>query len=69
MNNANKILTKVISTLTLYLSELANIYNSPDQQFAYGAKTAYTECLEILLKWNRAEKKGLAFDVEKRYPL
>ncbi len=69
MNNANEILTNAITLLSFYLSELSDVQDSPEQQFAYGEKTAYTECLEILLKWNEADKKGLAFNVEQRYPL
>lgn len=68
-NNAETVLFNVINLLTLYLSELSNVQNEPSQQFEYGEKTAYTECLEMLLTWGKAEKKGLKFNVEQYFPL
>lgn len=66
---ANAILTYTIQLLTHYLEELAEIKNEPSQEFLYGEKLAYTECLEILLLWKKSEKKGLKFDVEQKFPL
>ncbi len=67
--NAKAILTYTIQLLTYYLTELAEVKNEPSQQFLYGEKLAYTECLEILLFWNKSEKKGLKFNVEQTFPL
>lgn len=67
--NAENILKEMISLLTSYLKDLSDISDSPETQFAYGEKTAYTECLELLSKWEQAEKNGLNFDVEQRFPL
>lgn len=69
MKTAEKTLTDAIALLTHYLTELSDIRDTPTKQFAYGEKTAYTECLEMLLEWNEAAKNGLTFDVEKVFPL
>lgn len=53
--------------LISYLDDLKDIRR--DTPFAYGEKTAYTECLEILQLWEHAATHGLNFDIEKRYPL
>ena len=63
------ILTYMIALLTEYLTELSDVRDAPSEQFTYGEKTAYTECLEILAEWENAEQHGLNFDVEARFPL
>ena len=67
--NANEVLLHMIELLTEYLTELSDISDTPDQQFAYGEKTAYTECLEILAEWESAPQNGLIQNVEKIFPL
>ncbi|MBQ7912894.1 MAG: hypothetical protein IJ308_04000 [Clostridia bacterium] len=67
--NAENVLKDMISLLTSYLNELSDISDTPGTQFAYGEKTAYTECLEILSTWDQAEENGLDFDIERRFPL
>ena len=67
--SAEEILKMMIGRLTLYLDELAECENQEGEQFAYGEKTAYTECLEWIAFWEEAEENGLDFDVESRYPL
>ena len=65
-----KILLKyMIELLISYLTELADISDCPEEQFSYGEKTAYTECLEILSYWEDAETCGLNFNIEERFPL
>ena len=64
-----KLLQCIIKLLTQYLAELSDVSDRPDSQFAYGEKTAYTECLEFLSYWDEAEQNGLDFEVEKRFPL
>ena len=66
---ANELLIFLISILTAYLEELASSSASDKNQFCYGEKTAYIECLEWLQKWEFAEANGLDFDVENRFPL
>lgn len=67
--NANDLVEAVITLLTVYLEELSDVKDVPNQQFIYGEKTAYTECLEWLMHWDKAEQKGLLFNVEQRFPL
>ena len=66
--NAKEVLEYMISVLLLYLEELSDVRNT-DDPFLYGEKTAYTECLEWVQAWDEAEKNGLDFNVETRYPL
>ena len=52
------------------LKELQEINSDDENQFAYGEKTAYAECLAWLQTvWEDAKKNGLDFDIEKVYPL
>ena len=69
MKNAEEILKKLIALLLLYLEELSEYKDVKEQQFEYGEKIAYTECLECIQLWKHAKKYGLDFDIEKRYPL
>lgn len=55
--------------LLFYLDDLKDVGDSQDDLFAYGEKTAYTECLEVLQLWENAASNGLDFDIEKKYPL
>lgn len=55
--------------LLFYLDDLKDIGNSQNNLFAYGEKTAYTECLEVLQLWENAACHGLDFDIEQKYPL
>ena len=66
---ADEVLIFLISLLTAYLEELASSTALDEDQFNYGEKTAYTECLELLQYWEFAEANGLDFDVENRFPL
>lgn len=68
MKNANEVLSDMIVLLIHYLNELSDC-NETSAPFAYGEKTAYVECLEMLSEWENAEEKGLDFEVEKRFPL
>ena len=67
--SAEEVLNWMIRRLTSYLEELAECTDCVEEQFVYGEKTAYTECLEWIEHWEQAEAHGLDFDVEKRYPL
>ena len=66
---ANELLIFLISLLTDYLEELSSSSALDENQFCYGEKTAYTECLELLQQWEFAEAFGLDFEVEQRFPL
>lgn len=66
--SAQEVLEYMIPLLLLYLEELSD--STPTgEQFIYGEKTAYTECLEVLQSWEKAAEYGLDFDIEERYPL
>ncbi len=67
--NANQVLIDMIALLNHYLIELSDIRDTPNQQFAYGEKTAYTECLEILSQWEHAKENGLEGNIETLFPL
>ena len=66
---AEEVLEIMISQLLRYLEELCECKNETGQQFEYGERTAYTECLEWIQQWEDAESNGLNFEIEKVYPL
>ena len=66
---ANELLIFLISLLTAYLEELSSSSALDENQFCYGEKTAYTECLEWLQEWEFAEANGLDLEIENLYPL
>lgn len=66
---AANILKYMIDLLLSYLEELSSVKTIDENDFAYGEKTAYTECLEIVQLWEHARSYGLDFDIEKKYPL
>lgn len=67
--SSHETLQMIISILLNYLEELNGIKSSDENQFAYGEKTAYTECLELIQLWEKAHVNGLNFNIEERYPL
>ncbi len=67
--NSDEILKTLILMLTQNLKELANCKDSDDEQFQYGEKIAYTECLEVIQDWENAKSYSIDYEIEKRYPL
>lgn len=67
--NAEEVLEMMIRLLILSIEELMEYRNVEGQEFEYGERLAYTECLECIQTWKYAEVNGLDFDVEERYPL
>ena len=67
--SSEEVLEMMIEWLLLYLEKLFEYKDVEGQQFQYGERTAYTECLEWIQEWKYAETNGLDFDIEKRYPL
>ncbi len=63
---AEETLVKLIGALTESLTELTL---GEQNEFVYGEKTAYVECLEWIQAWQRAGECGLDYDVEARFPL
>ena len=59
----------LIDLLTDNLDELNFATGECADQFAYGEKTAYAECLEVIQLWSESEKNGLNYEIEKKYPL
>lgn len=66
---AELVLENLINLLLLYLEELKDFNQVESEMFCYGERLAYTECLEVIQKWDLAKEKGLNFDIEKKYPL
>ncbi|MBQ8658012.1 MAG: hypothetical protein IJ506_02660 [Clostridia bacterium] len=62
-------LAYMIRLLGEYLAELSTPTAGANADFVAGEKTAYAECLEILQSWELAEKYGLTYSVEDRFPL
>ena len=67
--SAEEVLEMMIEILLGYLEELFEFKDEAGQQFEYGERLAYTECLEWIQKWKYAKINGLDFDIEKKYPL
>ncbi len=63
---AEEVLEYMKELLEVYLAEL-NGYE--ENAFAYGEKTAYVECLEVIQLWEKAQTFGLDYDIEQRYPI
>lgn len=64
-----EVLRKMISLLLIYVAELFPYKDVDGEQFQYGERLAYTECLEMLQEWEGATECGLDFDIEGKYPL
>ena len=62
---AEQVLKDAIYLLFYYLIELSDCSQQSSDQFAYGEKTAYTECLELLCEW----EYSCIDDVEELFPL
>ena len=67
--NSEEVLEMMISILLTYIENLFEYKDEEGQQFEYGERLAYTECLCWIQKWKYAKMNGLDFDIEKKYPL
>ena len=67
--NSEEILKKLIIFLNQNIKELLKYKDKAGEQFQYGERIAYTECLEIIQEWDKAKANKLNFEIEKRYPL
>ena len=65
---ARKTLEFMIKLLLAYLEELSTADSLYDD-FIYGEKIAFIECLELIQHWEGAEKNGLNFNIEARFPI
>ena len=66
---AEDVLRLMINVLLKYMKELQGFQDKADEQFQYGEKTAYIECLEYIQMWRNAKENGLNFDIEKDYKI
>lgn len=66
---AEKLMKKLIDILLTNLEELKSYIDKEGEQFEYGEKCAYIECLEYVKLWNKADDNGLDFEIEERYPI
>lgn len=57
------ILTYLTDLFEEYLSELKEIKEEDENQFAYGEKVAYTECLDLIRMWRESQKRKVDFSV------
>ena len=66
---ASETLLYLIDNLIISREELREIDSYYSKEAAYGAKAAFTECLEIIQHWEGARWNGLDFNIEENYPL
>lgn len=66
---ADELLCLMAERLLEYLEDLKDYHNEENTQFAYGEKSAFTECLEMIQFYERAKEIGLDFNIEEKYPL
>lgn len=66
---AKETLSYVIRVVTEYLNEIQRQDPNNQDDFTYGAKTAYVECLEMIQFWEEADNEGLDYNIEDLYPL
>ena len=64
--NAEETIIYLIQLYSQYLDEL-NV--APRNDFTIGEMTAYIETLEILQRWEKATRYGLAFVIEDKYKI
>ncbi len=64
--SAEEVLKYLIGHIELCMEEL---YGTEENDFIYGEKTAYAECLEIIQTWSKAKSFGLDYNIEEKYPL
>jgi len=67
--NANDTLVYLTELLLTNLNDLKECKSSDAEQFGYGSKTAYTECLEVVQRWERAAENRLDFEIGEKFPL
>lgn len=67
---AEQVLKHIIGLFIEYLEELQRACDEmPENDFVFGEKTAYVECLELIQDWESADEFGLDFDLEERFTL
>ena len=59
----------IIYLIQLYIQYLDELSLSPRNDFTIGEMTAYVETLEILQRWEKANRHGLDFFIEDKYKI
>lgn len=67
--NAEEVLGFMIERLLAYIEELKEYQDEAGEQFEYGERVAYTECIEWIEGWEKSKERGLNFNIEEKYPL
>lgn len=67
--NAENRLCKLKEKLINRLEELKRYGNKKGEEKEYGKKTAYVECLELLLYWDKAKENEITEELIEQYPL
>lgn len=67
--NAEEVLGFMIERLLAYIEELKGYQDEAGEQFEYGERVAYTECIEWIEGWEKSKERGLNFNIEEKYPL
>lgn len=67
--SAKKIFIYMKEIIEEYLDYINTMGNLENDDFTYGEKTAYVECLEMMQLWKGAKEIGLDYNIEERYPL
>ena len=69
MEDAEEVFMYMKERIEEYLECINAMGSLEDDDFTYGEKTAYVECLEMMQLWVKAKKLGLDYRIEGRYPL
>lgn len=67
--SADETLITLIDLFLDYLEFFNDVFDLDIAQFVAGERIAYVECLEVIQNWEYAEKNGLDFDIESRFPV
>ena len=57
--SAEEVLELLMRHLIVGIEELFDYKNIEGEEFQYGERVAYTECLECLQQWTNADRHGL----------
>lgn len=67
MKTSEEVLETLIDLCTLYLDELFKVPSKSD--FVHGEMTAFTECLENIQLWEKAESHKLDYEIANKYKI
>ncbi len=67
-------MNKTAEEVLLYLKDLLEnnleeLFQAKKTEFILGEQVAYVECLEVVQRWKHAERVGLNYVIENRFPL